>query len=115
MYSQASDNSEASLKTLFLILYGGHGTCKSNNFAMCNSDVKPETKYPFEQSVRILSTYPDSYVVCIFDACREEMPDALRGKSAVDNDDDPGNLIMVLGCPPGEFVEAESSAIVEFF
>ena len=43
------------------------------------------------------------------------MPDALRGKSAVDNDDDPGNLIMVLGCPPGGFVEAESSAIVEFF
>jgi len=56
MNSQASDNSEAGLKTLFLLLFGGHGSCKNNNFAMCNSDVKLETKYPIEKSVRTLST-----------------------------------------------------------
>jgi len=113
--SQASDNSDAGLRTLFLLLFGGHGSQKTNNFAMCNSDVKVETKFPFEQFARTLSTYPDSYVVCIFDACREDMPDALRGKNAADDDESPGNLIMVLGCPPGGSVQAESSAIVEFF
>ena len=43
------------------------------------------------------------------------MPAALRGKSAADDDEDPGNLIMVLGCPPEGSVEVESSATVEFF
>ena len=43
------------------------------------------------------------------------MPDALRGNNAVNDDDEPGNLIMILGCPPEGFVDAESSATVEFF
>jgi len=43
------------------------------------------------------------------------MPDALRGKSAADDDEEQGNLIMVLGCPPEGSVKAESSATVEFF
>ena len=44
------------------------------------------------------------------------MPLALRGKDAAESDEDSeSRLIMILGCPPEGYVEAESKVIVEFF
>jgi hypothetical protein len=85
--------------------------------------------------MRHLAQIPGSYILAIFDCCREKLrydappPTATGIKGVVhaargtgeapeeDTDEHTSfrNLIMVFGCPPNSFVPADSTLTVELF
>ena len=67
-----SDNSEAEKKTLVIIYFAGHGVMlkNENNIAVLETDEK-KRYYGLECSSRALSDIPRSYIITVFDCCRE--------------------------------------------
>ena len=76
--------------------------------------------YNLESRLRAMGEEDNSYVIGIFDCCREAISPAMRGgfKSAPDDDfdgDDYINHIFWFGCAENSGVSANSDIAVEFF
>ena len=102
-YEQLEEN------TLVFIYYAGHGQSDNYSFAMLN-----EAKlFPLEQQVRVLARMKGSYVIALFDCCREKAKTGLgHGSSSSDQQED---FIITFGCPPTSTVPARSTIAHEYF
>ena len=97
-----------------------------NNIVVLESDEKKRL-YKLELMARSsLSSILGSYVITIFDCCREYMAPPILNTRGLDddNDDEPvpekyqhskTNLIIINGCPPNKFVPATSFISRGFF
>ena len=78
-----------------------------------------KTFYKMENIVRVCSEIPNSYVITVFDCCREDLNNPkYRGGGEIEQEGDETayrNLILFNGCPPNKGVEAKSSIATEFF
>ena len=104
------------IKTLFYFYYAGHGL-SDNNLHLQLNELR---LYPIEKMLRSLAKADGSYVIALFDCCRERLvAGATRGTGA---DEDDGlaaatealpeyqeNFIITFGCPPTEGVPAKST------
>jgi len=60
------------LNTLLFVYYAGHGSMKNSTSAMLNSEQKNRCSYNLELTMRTLArTTKGSYVIGVFDCCRE--------------------------------------------
>ena len=101
-------------RTLIFTYYAGHGLADNNLHAQLN-----EAKiYPIEKMLRSLAKAEGSYVVALFDCCRERLaPGASRGAETEQagmldvqsNTETTTNFILTYGCPPSEGVPAKST------
>lgn len=80
------------------------------------------TKYPLESQLRAISNVENSYIVALFDCCRERISDNLRqvlrnsGAQETPDEDDGGvNLIISFGCKPSSGVPGKSTIAVNYF
>ena len=73
MYSRRiADNSDSNKKTLTLVYYGGHGMMKDNMSQIVMPDSKKKIPlYNLESRLRSLGELDNSFVIGIFDCCRE--------------------------------------------
>ena len=101
-------------RTTIFAYYAGHGL--SDNLVY--SQLNEERIYPLERMLRGLAKADGSYVVCLFDCCRERMKaGAARGPGTEvggmldvpTNSETEENLIITYGCPPTEGVPAKST------
>ena len=104
------------LRTLFYFYYAGHGMSDNNLHLQLN---EPKL-YPIEKMLRSLAKADCSYVIALFDCCREKISqEATRGMGAEEDDglaaaaesmsENHENFIMTYGCPPTEGVPAKST------
>ena len=62
-------NSKNGEKTMVFIYYAGHGACDNNTYVICGEG----KMFALEKSMRILGRMADSYVIGLFDCCREKI------------------------------------------
>ena len=110
-------NSENETDTLIVIYYAGHGVMlkNENNMVVLESEEKNRF-YNLEAQSRALSSFKRSYIISIFDCCREYMAPLdqnTRGLGKDEDEYDPvdqkylhsdTNFIQINGCPPNKFV-----------
>ena len=80
-------------------------------------------KYPLEKILRDIACTDGSYVMALFDCCRERLPqEEMRGRSTYDEDEDilnepknEENLIITFGCMPSAGVPAKSTVARAYF
>ena len=101
-------------RTLIFAYYAGHGLSDNLVYAQLNE----ERIYPLEKMLRDLAKADGSYIVCLFDCCRERMqPGAARGPGTEvsgmldvpTSAETEENFIITYGCPPTEGVPAKST------
>ena len=113
------NNSESGRKTLLVVYYAGHG-CMRDNTTQLVLNHPDKTFYKMENVVRIYSEIPDSYIIVVFDCCRENLndPKFRSGGGVSEQEFNPGayrNLLIINGCPPNKGVDAKSSIAEELF
>ena len=80
-------NQKKGHKTLVFFYYAGHGAMTSITYAIVNQAPRVlKARYPLEQMLRSLGSIEDTYVLGVFDCCRVELAEHLRGTA---NDFDP--------------------------
>ena len=99
---KAIDESSASIyenytqnngKTLLFVYYAGHGMMDNSTYCVVNGP----RMYPLEKNLRAIAKQDGSYVVSVFDCCREKMPAApMRGggNQAGAMDDDANEMLV---------------------
>ena len=104
------------IQTLFYFYYAGHGMSDTNLFLQLNEG----KLYPIEKMLRSLAKADGSYVIALFDCCRERIiAGATRGVNVEEDDgmaaaseqipENHENFIITYGCPPTEGVPAKST------
>ena len=68
---------EQNINTLTFVYYAGHGLSDNNLWAQLNE----EMIYPLEKQLRSLAKIQGSYVIGLFDCCREKMAGGLGARS----------------------------------
>ena len=67
-----NDNNKAEKKTLIVIYFAGHGVMlKNENNIVVLEDDTSKRLYRLEFHSQALSKIPNSYIITIFDCCRE--------------------------------------------
>ena len=74
--SKIAANKKEGKMTITLVYYAGHGTMKENKSFIVLPDPTNHL-YPLEDELRVLSRMDNSFVVCIFDCCRDTYSDSL--------------------------------------
>ena len=88
------DNADANRKTLTIVYYAGHGMMKNNQSQI----VLPDAAFPLynlEARLRALGELDNSYVIGIFDCCREAYDIAMFPKMASRGGDGNKEEVMV--------------------
>ena len=109
-------------KTFVFVYYAGHGIMDNTTYAVCNEATKRhKIRFPLELNLKALATEKGSYVVAVFDCCRERLSDAMRGTGNTNQNlqdidmDDYVNYIFWFGCPPNSGVSANSTIAIDLF
>ena len=93
------------------IYYAGHGVSDNYSYALLNENTK--SPFALEKHVRSISKEVGSYVIALFDCCREKVKDlpqsVARGKTSHEN------FIITFGCPPSDTVAARSTIARAYF
>ena len=111
-------------KTLLFVYYAGHGMMDNSTYCVVNGP----RMYPMEKNLRCIAKQEGSYVVAVFDCCREKMPvTATRGGgggAAMDDDANEmlgqeetnhENFIITYGCQPSAGVALKSTIAKTYF
>ena len=129
--NQVYINSKNGDKTFIFIYYAGHGACDNNTYVITGGG----KMFALEKSIRILGRMPESYVISLFDCCREKidegqwrgagpnyvnieaMMEDLGGRDQDDGGNQKGfvNTIVTYGCPPSQGVPAKSTIALSYF
>ena len=104
------DNYCNGMSTLLFVYYAGHGMMDNCTYSIHNRTDR-RWKYPLEKQLRTIAKAEGSYVVAVFDCCREKLRlEQMRGLKNLDQDllesgvflclpDDPQeNFIITYGC-----------------
>ena len=70
------ENAESGKKTLTIVYYGGHGVMKANHSQIILPDPS-KPLYDLESRIRSLSQLDNSFVIGIFDCCREAYDESM--------------------------------------
>ena len=99
-------------QTFLLFYYSGHGLQDAMTLAACNED----KNFPIEKMIRILATIQKSYIVAVFDCCRQKLKQATRGGAEEEESKaEANNLVLTFGCQPDDTVPERSTIAVAFF
>lgn len=80
------DNFSNGLNTLLFVYYAGHGMMDNCTYSIHNRTDR-RWKYPLEKQLRTLARADGSYVVGVFDCCRERFTQAqTRGLGNLNDD-----------------------------
>jgi hypothetical protein len=81
-----------------------------------DSDVERDIYFPLESRMAALSAYKNTYIMVVFDCCREEKPKPVRGGGMADEVTlvEGSNFYCIFGCPPSFGVPVESTIAVNF-
>lgn len=95
--------------------YSGHGLMDTTTKILCNSEDTKFAYYPMESKLSNLAGYKNTYVVGIFDCCREKMPkEAMRGGGDQEEDQPGSDFYCTFGCPPESGVKAKSTLVESY-
>ena len=98
---------------------------------MCSTVERKKIAFPLEKKIRDLSEIASTYVVALFDCCREKITVKevqegkmveVEGRGGGLMEEEPDwsvvktrDLMIVFGCPPNSYTPAESPLTVGFF
>ena len=83
-----NNNLDADKKTLIVFYFAGHGVMLENeNHIVVLESNKTKQFYRLEFCTQALSKIPNSYVITIFDCCREYMPPQVLDKRGLGHTD----------------------------
>ena len=71
-----------------------------------------ERDYPLEKMLRSIAKMPESYIVAMFDCCRETSPSA-RGGGTTNSEE--MNLVISFACAPSTGSPMKSNFAVDYF
>ena len=118
------DNADANRKTLTIVYYAGHGMMKANQSQIVLPDAKAPL-YNLEARLRALSELDNSYVIGIFDCCREAYDESMfpqnltRGATGIQEGEvevnRSQNVFLIFGCAANQGVPAQSKIANTFF
>lgn len=77
------DKSHAT-KILLFVYYSGHGVMDTTTKLVVNEEDADLRYFPLESKLSILSGYRNTYIVTIFDCCREKLPKEEQRGEGVD-------------------------------
>ena len=111
-------NAESNERTLAFVYYAGHGMY-DNHLLLQLNEIR---LYPIEKMLRSIAKADGSYVMALFDCCREKISKKeTRGLTEGGDEEDmfnptgmvvpesQENFIITYGCPPSEGVPAKST------
>ena len=104
-------NADVGRKTLTVVYYGGHGMQKDGlSHIVMRDDQNKTPLYNLENSLRAMGAQADSYVIGIFDCCRElysqshfkpvEMRNGVGTEEKKKTVKESRNVILIFGCAP---------------
>lgn len=111
------------INTLVYVYYAGHGVMDNTTYCVLNG----AKMYPLEKMLRSFAKADGSYILAVFDCCREKLLQAVsRGLGAGQEFDEDSptlgapidcqeNLIMTFGCRPSDGVPAKSTIATNYF
>lgn len=84
---------------------------------MLNADRKEDRYFPIESILFNLATYQNTYILSLFDCCREEMPASEKQTRAMGlmeevTQSEQHNFVCLFGSAPGRGVPAQSTLAV---
>ena len=123
--AQIYTNYREGLNTLLYVYYAGHGMMDNCTYCVLNGP----RMYPLEKMLRTLAKADGSYLVAVFDCCREKVEQqAMRGLKAdtegLEHDgdewigqpkDSQENIIITYGCQPSAGVPQKSTIANTYF
>ena len=92
-----ANNEKEGENTLVFVYYAGHGVSDNYSFALVNDINRPW--FPIEQNVRVISKAVGSYIIALFDCCREKIK-VPKSNTSASGSTSVENFIMTFGCPP---------------
>ena len=110
---------------MLFVYYAGHGVMDNTTYCVLNG----KRMYPMEKLLRVIAKQEGSYVMAVFDCCREKLPpQKMRGGGggAVIADEMPEdvelgqavnheNFIITYGCQPSSGVPVKSTLAKTYF
>ena len=120
LQNKIAQNSSINQKTLTVVYYGGHGMMNDNQSQIVLPDASKKIPlYNLEARLRAMGQEDNSYVIGIFDCCREKYNEANFPKLALRGDGDANeekevlvekgqNVFLIFGCPANRGVPATS-------
>ena len=96
--------------------YSGHGVMDSTTKVVCNAEDTEFRYFSLESQLSIISKYQNSYVVSVFDCCREYLPteDTRGGGEQPASKKKNQNFFCIFGCGPTNGVPAKSIIVNSF-
>jgi len=80
MLARAHKDKSGKKKVLLYVYYSGHGVLDTTTKIVCNEEEKNFRYFPLESKLSLISKYQNTFIVSIFDCCREQLPkEDLRG------------------------------------
>lgn len=114
------ENFQEGSNTLLFVYYAGHGMMDNSTYCVLNG----ARMYPLEKQLRSLAKADGSYVVAVFDCCREKLkkkasrgfnPNEMKWNTLEDDSEWLGapkgsqeNFIVTYGCQPSDGVPQKS-------
>ena len=120
-HNRINENTRFNQKTLIIVYYGGHGMINDNHSQIVMPDKSMKIPlYNLEGRLRSLGGLDNSYVIGIFDCCRDKYTEDIFHHEVVKQRGEPGtekqevivekgrNVFLIFGCPQNKSVPAES-------
>ena len=80
MMAQAHKDKSGKTKLALFVYYSGHGAMDTTTKVICNEEELVFRFFNLETNLSLLTAYQNTFVVAVFDCCREQMPkEAQRG------------------------------------
>ena len=121
LQNKIAENSRSNQKTLTVVYYGGHGMMSDNQSQIVVPDASKKIPlYNLENRLRAMGQEDNSFVIGVFDCCREAYNEgifppvagATRGGDGNEEQDEVvetgQNVFLIFGCPSNRGVPATS-------
>lgn len=109
--SEAHRDKTGKTKTVLFVYYSGHGVMDTTTKVVCNEFESEFRYFPLESKLSVISGYQNTFVVTVFDCCREELPrEEIRGGADKSQTRDQ-NFYVTFGCAPTNGVPTKSTLV----
>ena len=99
-------------KTLLYVYYSGHGVIirGTTHIVLNEADAFSHRYFPLERYLKVLKGFHNTYIVGVFDCCREAITIPTRGDDDGANDNEVrGSVYLTFGCAADTGVKANST------
>lgn len=115
----------AGKRTAIIFMYAGHGIMSDMTFALMNTIDPKKMLFPIEKKVRQLAELQSTYVISLFNCCRDKVKIAKSkgGQTVVEANNllekdpykDTRNAFLVYGRPPLDLLPQSTQIVSDFF